>query len=142
MISFFNYIKNENKIKNSKMSYILHPRVTNKTNYGFLTIYYEDIEKLFDMTIDNACKNLGISKTSLKKICRHFNIQKWPYRRVSKNNTINIKPAIPIKKKTPKYTNKISYVKEPEISNDLSFLTGFNINENPYELEKLLYYFY
>ena len=54
----------------------------------------------------------------------------------------NIKPAIPIKKTTPKYTNKTNYVNDPEINNDLSFLTGFNITENPYELEKLLSHFY
>lgn len=127
------------------MSYRLHPRVQNRIDNGFITIYYEDIEKLFNMTIEDACKNLGISKTSLKKICRHFNIEKWPYKRLIKNNTIKteipikktnknntIKPAIPIKK-----TNKNS-----EMYNDLSFLTGFNITENPYELEKILGYFY
>jgi hypothetical protein len=125
------------------MSYRLHPRLKNKTDNAFITIYYEDIEKLFDMTIENACIHLGISKTSLKKICRHFNIEKWPYKRLCKYN--NIKPAIPIKKTTPKYTNKtnyVNYVNDPEINNDLSFLTGFNITENPYELEKLLLHFY
>ena len=136
MISFFILYKNENKIlKNINMSYILQPRLQNKTDNEYITIHYKDIEKLFDMTIENACKHLGISKTSLKKICRHFNIQKWPYKRSSKNNTI--KPAIPIKK-----TNQTKYVKDPEIYNDLSFLTGFNITENPYELEKILGYFY
>jgi hypothetical protein len=108
------------------MSYTLHPIIQNKRDNGYITINYKDIEKLFDMTIENACNHLSISKTSLKKICRHFNISKWPYKRLSKNNTI--KPAIPIKK--------------PEINNDLSFLTGFDINENPYELEKILLYFY
>jgi len=117
------------------MSYTLNPRLKNKTDNCCITINYKDIEGLFNMTADNACIHLGISKTSLKKICRHFNILKWPYRRLSKNNTI--KPAIPIKK-----TNEISYIKEPEMYNDLSFLTGFNINENPYELEKILLDFY
>lgn len=114
------------------MSYTLNPRVQNRKDNLYITIHYKDIEQLFDMTMENACDHLGISKTSLKKICRHFNISKWPYKRLSKNNTI--KPAIPIKK-----TNKI---KDPEICNDLSFLTGFNITENPYELEKILRYFY
>lgn len=122
------------------MSYRLHPRLKNKTDNAFITIYYADIEKLFNMTIENACIHLGISKTSLKKICRHFNIEKWPYKRLCKYN--NIKPAIPIKKTTPKYTNKTNYVNDPEINNDLSFLTGCNITENPYELEKILWYFY
>lgn len=122
------------------MSYRLHPRVQNRTDNGFITIHYEDIEKLFDMTIENACIHLGISKTSLKKICRYFKIEKWPYKRLCKYN--NIKPAIPIKKTTPKYTNKINYANDQDITNDLSFLTGFNITENPYELEKLLLHFY
>ena len=122
------------------MSYRLHPRVQNRKDDGFITIHYEDIEKLFDMTIENACKHLGISKTSLKKICRHFKIEKWPYKRLCKYN--NIKPAIPIKKTTPKCTNKINYANDQDITNDLSFLTGFNITENPYELEKLLSHFY
>lgn len=117
------------------MSYTLNPILKNKPDNCCITIHYNDIEKLFAMTIENACNHLGISKTSLKKICSHFNISKWPYKRVCKNNII--KPTIPIKK-----TNKISYVKEPEICNDLSFLTGLNINENPYELEKILLKFY
>ena len=117
------------------MSYTLNPRLKNKTDNGYITIHYKDIEQLLNMTAENACKHLGISKTSLKKICRHFNISKWPYKRLCKNNTI--KPAISIKK-----TNKISYIKDPEMYNDLSFLTGFNINENPYELEKILWDFY
>tara|TARA_B100001996_G_C18455088_1_gene513805 strand:- start:104 stop:499 length:396 start_codon:yes stop_codon:yes gene_type:complete len=130
------------------MSYKLHPRLQNRTDNGYVNIKYKDIAQLFDMTSDNACKHLGISKTSLKKICRHFNISKWPYRRLCKNNTIIIKPAIPIKKMNSKktackikYTNDLKYVKDPEIYNDLSFLTGLNITENPYELEKILLYF-
>lgn len=123
MISFFN---------NIKMSYTLHPKLQNKTHNCYITIHYNDIEQLFNMSIENACNNLGISKTSLKKICRHFNISKWPYKRPIKNKNIN--PEIPIKK-----TNDF---KDLEINNDLSFLTGFNINENPYELEKILHYFY
>jgi hypothetical protein len=114
------------------MSYTLNPRLKNKTNNYCITIHYKDIEGLFNMTAENACNHLGISKTSLKKICRHFNISKWPYRRLCKNNTV--KPAIAIK--------KISHIKDPEMYNDLSFLTGFNINENPYELEKILLDFY
>lgn len=114
------------------MSYISQQSIKNKTHNCYITIHLKDIEQLFNMPIENACNHLGISKTSLKKICRHFNIQKWPYKRQSKNNTI--KPEIPIKK-----TNDF---KDLEINNDLSFLTGFNINENPYELEKILYYFY
>lgn len=117
--------------QNIKMSYTLNTRLQNKTDNGYITIHYKDIEKLFDMTIDNACKNLGISKTSLKKICRHFNISKWPYKRLCK------KSAIPIK-----YTNDLNYVTDLEINNDLSFLTDLNITENPYELEKILLYFY
>ena len=123
--------KNEHKNKKIIMSYILHPRVQNRKDDGFITIHYKDIEQLFDMTMENACYHLGISKTSLKKICRHFNIQKWPYKKPSKNNTI--KPAIPIKN-----TNDF---KDLDINNDLSFLTGFNITENPYELEKILFHY-
>jgi hypothetical protein len=129
------------------MSYRLHPRVQNKTDSVYITINYKDIEKLFNMTTENACKYLGISKTSLKKICRHFNIPKWPHKRLSKNNII--KPAIPINEmnivKTineTKYRNDLKYIKNQEIYNDLSFLTGLNITENPYELQKILSYFY
>lgn len=108
------------------MSYKLHPRVQNRTNNGYITINYKDIEQLFNMTTENACNHLGISKTSLKKVCRHFNISKWPYKRLSKKSVMPIKPAIPI--------NTMN-------TNDLSFLTGLNITENPYELEKILLYF-
>jgi len=72
------------------------------------------------MTIENACNHLGISKTSLKKICRHFKILKWPYKRSMK--------------KPETYANI-----QEELYNDLSFLTGYNITENPYTLEQILY---
>ena len=102
------------------MSYTLNPILKNKTDNGYITIHYKDIEQLFDMTIENACKHLGISKTSLKKICRHFNISKWPYKRSMK--------------KPETYANI-----QEESYNDLSFLTGYNITENPYTLEQILY---
>lgn len=102
------------------MSYTLNPILKNKTENGYITINYKDIEQLFDMTIENACKHLGISKTSLKKICRHFKISKWPYKRSMK--------------KPETYANI-----QEELYNDLSFLTGYNITENPYTLEQILY---
>jgi len=102
------------------MFFKLYPRTTNRKNNENIVIYFKDVEKCFNMRIDNACKKLGISKTTLKKICRHFNILKWPYTR--KMNTI--KSAI--------------LIKDPEQYNDLSFLTGYNITENPYILEQIL----
>ena len=62
------------------MSYISQQCIKNKTHNCYITIHLKDIEQLFNMPIENACNHLGISKTSLKKICRHFNIQKVFYK--------------------------------------------------------------
>ena len=36
----------------------------------------------FRMMATDACKEIELSSTSMKKICRQFNIQRWPYRKL------------------------------------------------------------
>ena len=109
------------------MFFKLYPRTTNRKNTKHIVIYFKDVEKCFNMRIDNACKKLGISKTTLKKICRYFNILKWPYTR--KMNAYKVKQSI--KSAIP--------IKDLEQYNDLSFLTGYKITDNPYTLEQILF---
>eukprot|EP00961_Rhodomonas_salina_P112178 1509907-Rhodomonas_salina.1 len=42
------------------------------------------IEDLFHLPIEDAAERLDVSKTTLKKVCRSFGIDKWPYVRVKK----------------------------------------------------------
>jgi hypothetical protein len=46
-------------------------------------ITYPDIAQCFDMPIRDAAQILGISLTQLKRLCREFNIPRWPYRRLN-----------------------------------------------------------
>ncbi len=38
--------------------------------------------QLFHLPSSCAAKELGISSTMLKKLCRHHSIGRWPYRKV------------------------------------------------------------
>jgi len=43
---------------------------------------FEDVEPYFDLRLEDACEKLGISTTSMKKICRQWYIQRWPHRKL------------------------------------------------------------
>lgn len=42
----------------------------------------EALSKYFVMPEKHVAKELGICLTSLKKLCRHYGITRWPYRKV------------------------------------------------------------
>lgn len=44
---------------------------------------FEEISQYFGFKLEDACKLLQISSTSLKKICRKNKIKRWPYRRLT-----------------------------------------------------------
>ncbi|KAL9647897.1 hypothetical protein ABK040_008169 [Willaertia magna] len=46
-------------------------------------ITFHDIAACFDMPIRDASQLLGISLTQLKRLCREFQIPRWPYRRLN-----------------------------------------------------------
>ncbi len=41
-----------------------------------------ELEEHFHMSIETAATKLGIGLTTLKKLCRHYGIGRWPYRKV------------------------------------------------------------
>lgn len=55
-----------------------------KTKYGRYVqdITKEEIESVFCFPAEVACTKLGICLTILKRLCRKFGIQRWPYRRL------------------------------------------------------------
>lgn len=48
---------------------------------------FEDVEPYFDLRLEDACERLGISTTSMKKICRQWYIQRWPFRKLKSLQT-------------------------------------------------------
>ena len=97
----------------------IHPRKPNR-NIKYIIVSKDDIEKYFNISLENAAKKIGISATTLKKTCRFFDINKWPY--------------------TRKNTHKKQENNDDNISNDLKWLTGFNITDDPNILEEILKY--
>ena len=79
----------------------IHPRKPNR-NIKYITVSKDDIEKYFNISLGKAAKKIGVSVTTLKKTCRFFDINKWPYTR---------------KKINKKYQNNISN-NEYNISNN------------------------
>lgn len=49
-----------------------------------MKINKEDIEKVFHLPLLDAARELGMSGTLLKKICRKIGIRRWPYRTLKK----------------------------------------------------------
>jgi len=46
------------------------------------TITLEELEQYFNVPEKQVAKNLGVCLTSLKKLCRHHGIHRWPYRKL------------------------------------------------------------
>jgi hypothetical protein len=46
------------------------------------SITLDELRLYFDKPIEEAAKMIGICSTLLKKICRKYNIKRWPYRQV------------------------------------------------------------
>jgi hypothetical protein len=46
------------------------------------TITLEELEQYFNIPEKQVAKNLGVCLTSLKKLCRHHGIHRWPYRKL------------------------------------------------------------
>lgn len=44
------------------------------------------LETHFDLPINEASEELGVSTTIVKRLCRKFGIKRWPYRQI---NAIN-----------------------------------------------------
>lgn len=42
----------------------------------------KDLVKLFNLPMKQAAKQLGVSESSLRNICRKFGVDRWPYRKV------------------------------------------------------------
>jgi hypothetical protein len=65
----------------SKNSQVL----TTSRTYGvsnFKNLSLEDLSKLFDVPIASAALCLNVSESYLKRLCRTFHINRWPYRRI------------------------------------------------------------
>ncbi|KAL0488674.1 hypothetical protein AKO1_008820 [Acrasis kona] len=49
-----------------------------------------EIKPFFHLPLEVAANNLNISKTKLKKLCREYGLQSWPYRRYKTQNDIQV----------------------------------------------------
>lgn len=47
----------------------------------------EEIEQYFHLPSEEACKQLRVGLTILKRLCRRFGIERWPYRRAGKGGS-------------------------------------------------------
>eukprot|EP01027_Heterolobosea_sp_BB2_P027361 GEZU01042708.1.p1 GENE.GEZU01042708.1~~GEZU01042708.1.p1 ORF type:complete len:411 (-),score=79.83 GEZU01042708.1:419-1651(-) len=46
-------------------------------------IPYTKVCQYFNIPMNEACQKLGVSLTHLKKICREYDIPRWPYRKIT-----------------------------------------------------------
>ena len=64
-----------------------HPQLRHLDHRGFVMqkrdrITYENVVKLFHLSLSDASARLGVSETYLKTRCRLLGISRWPYRKV------------------------------------------------------------
>lgn len=73
--------------------------------FGVKEILLEDLVPLFEYKLTDAAKRLGISVSTLKRVCRKLGIPRWPYRKIS---SLHRKYRI---KKDPKCLTRIEEIK-------------------------------
>ncbi|KAM7465201.1 hypothetical protein LguiB_012763 [Lonicera macranthoides] len=55
-----------------------------------ITLSYEDLSKHFGKKLDDAAQILGVSRSTMKRACRHHNIKKWPAPKRRKVNALRV----------------------------------------------------
>ena len=60
-----------------------HPQPTFMSHLILQAITLEIVQEHFTMPLKRAAKNLGVSTSYLKDLCRKLGIRRWPYRQVS-----------------------------------------------------------
>lgn len=86
---------------------------------------FEEISQYFGFKLEDACKLLQISSTSLKKICRKNKIKRWPYRRLTslmakcesieetlRNKTLSSYIKVRLHAKLEKIRNEVQLIKK------------------------------
>lgn len=65
-------------------------------NHGPVLVSREALEELFELPLRTAAGKLGICITAIKRVCRKFGIEKWPYRIPCKGseNSANVAPNL------------------------------------------------
>jgi hypothetical protein len=74
-------LRNPNEKQSRAMTAINNKEIVIRKHRKQITV--EDIAQCFEMPIRDASQVLGISLTQLKRLCREFNISRWPYRRLN-----------------------------------------------------------
>ncbi|THG18386.1 protein NLP6-like isoform X2 [Camellia sinensis] len=69
----------------SQQKCITHPSKRQCRKAG-IPISFEDIQKRFGMKLDDAAESLGVSRSTLKRVCREYNISWWSPRKRTKDN--------------------------------------------------------
>jgi hypothetical protein len=87
---------------------------------------FNEIKKYFDIPIIQAAKELNVSETCLKKICRLHNIRRWPFRRLS-----SLKHKLELLNSQPK--SEFIARKIDTIQNEMEYIhtTGTSWEDNP-----------
>ncbi|KAI7987797.1 Protein NLP6 [Camellia lanceoleosa] len=69
----------------SQQKCITHPSKRQCRKAG-IPISFEDIQKRFGMKLDNAAESLGVSRSTLKRVCQEYNILWWSPSKRNKDN--------------------------------------------------------
>ncbi|KAA8526123.1 hypothetical protein F0562_007777 [Nyssa sinensis] len=61
-------------------------KVGRKSKRTEISINFKDLQQLFGRGLDEAAKSLGVSRSTLKRICRDHGISSWPRHKKKKDN--------------------------------------------------------
>jgi AraC-like DNA-binding protein len=96
--------------------------VTNFKDYTF-----EDLANCFELTIVEAANELGVSETYLKRLCRAFNLSRWPYRRIEalKNKKDMLQTRI-----TENPGDQSLIIKISEVEEEMTYIKKYGLKED------------
>ncbi|KAK3042712.1 hypothetical protein RJ639_000770 [Escallonia herrerae] len=57
------------------------------------SITLEDVRQQYGRKLEDAAANLGVSRSTLKRLCRQYDINRWPFSKRNKNNCSLPKPT-------------------------------------------------
>ena len=85
----------------------------------------EDLVAVFHLPVAEASKRLGLGTTALKRVCRQYNVKRWPYRKI----VSNIRKANRAERKENEvaFLNSLKHEKIP--NKDLTEVLGKELHE-------------
>lgn len=80
------------------------------------TVNYDDLKQHFDKNVSDAAESLQVSRSTLKRLCRMYGIQRWPLSKRKKSSESDRQPLTVLPKKNRSITSETTTHKDDKSS--------------------------